>query len=477
MTNDHMDSDYSDSDSDSFVVEGQDESFSEEPSSDDDDDENERNWSAALQRIKDNDPAYKWFSGGMDSVRDITVEGWEELGGAIANNTHLELINLCNEEINDHEMSFLFRGLTRSSSLKQLYLPDNGLSAAGVRIMVPFLQNADSLQMMDLDMNVNIQSEGFNMLLRALCDSPIEHLSCCNCGIESIKIDSEHFPKYLTTLVLNGNDINITADGCRELAKLLRGGDATLKGLYLDDNKIDDEGVEILVDALQNNTSLTGLYLRGNDGISNQGEIMLLKLVNDVSSIKATLQSNHTLTELKVLEEEDEDDILQLIINTATEINREGHCNGEAIGREKVIQTQLYSERRVQLYRLQEVNHSIYSEIDPLHLPEVLSVIDRRHGQGELYLALSSSIMALFSTVNMKKCIQQERDYHAAKAAEHVAKVEELEDKLALMEEEEVAARSVGDDNINDRSNKIESDESRSNKRRRTWWWGFWGTA
>ena len=117
----------------------------------------------------------------------------------------------------------------------------------------------------------------------------------------------------------------------------------------------------------------------------------------------------------------------------------------------------------------------MYNEIDPLHLPEVLSIIDRSHGQGELYVALLSSIMALFSTVNLKECIQQERAYHASKAAEHTTKVEELDAKLAIMEEAE-AAMSAGVDNINHhRRIRVENDESHSNKRRRKWWWGLWG--
>ena len=118
----------------------------------------------------------------------------------------------------------------------------------------------------------------------------------------------------------------------------------------------------------------------------------------------------------------------------------------------------------------------MYSEIDPLHLPEVLALVGHYHDQGEVYVALLSSIMALFSTMNQKKCVQQERAYHAAKAAEHTAKVKELDAKLALLEEG-AAVRSVGVDNINHRRDKVESDESRSNKRRRKWWWGLWGST
>eukprot|EP00985_Skeletonema_marinoi_P024392 scaffold16933_cov88-Skeletonema_marinoi.AAC.1 len=81
-------------------------------------------------------------------------------------------------------------------------------------------------------------------------------------------------------------------------------------------------------------------------------------------------------------------------------------------------------------------------------------------------------MMILFFTVNVKKCIQQERDHHlakateyAAKVAEHRAKAEQLDAKLASMEE-------VVEGNERDQDNGL-----RSNKRRRKWWWGLWGGA
>eukprot|EP00985_Skeletonema_marinoi_P025770 scaffold19263_cov131-Skeletonema_marinoi.AAC.2 len=175
---------------------------------------------------------------------------------------------------------------------------------------------------------------------KALRDSPIEALNCDNCGIETIEIDSEHIPKQLITLRLSGNRID--ADGCRELSKLLQGG-AALKRLYLCNNRIDDDGVAILVDFLQSNTSLQILGLMSNEGIFAEGRKLCLKLVND----------QH--------------------INKAAHINAKNENDAEAAGKEKVIQTQLNSTQRAELAELQGVNRSFYSQINPLHLPEVPS--------------------------------------------------------------------------------------------------------
>jgi Ran GTPase-activating protein (RanGAP) involved in mRNA processing and transport len=410
-----------------------------------------------LQKIKENNPDTTELigNGSYERIQIMTDEEWEELGRDISNNTHLTNVFLYEGALNDHKMSFLFRGLTRSSSIKEMVFRDNQLSVEGVRSMVPFLQNANNITQLYLEGN-NVQSEGFNVLFRALRDSPIEMLNCSYNGIESIEIDNDHIPRNVKSLPLYGNRIN--ADGCRELAKLLQGENSTLTDLWLSNNKIDDEGVAILVDALQKNTSLDALGLAGNNDISKQGRIMLLKLVNDISSIKATLQSNHTLKYVSLNEIMDADDKIQTHIDMATEINSCHKINPKSAGREKVIQTQLHSVKRAELVDLQGINRSLFSEINPLHLPEVLSLIGRRHGVRDLFDALSLSIISLLSTVNRKKFIQQKKDYHAtiianlsAIIAEHRAKVEELDAELGVIE---VAEGNEVNEEIEYRSNK-----------------------
>eukprot|EP00984_Skeletonema_dohrnii_P013071 scaffold5383_cov152-Skeletonema_dohrnii-CCMP3373.AAC.6 len=408
-------------------------------------------WLFDLQRIRENDPCKTelYWKGAFDLfgehnyVQNITDEDWEQIGHAISSNTHLASVRLDDGALNDQNMAFLFRGLTRSRSIKTTSLYANDFSVDGVRSMVPFLRNANNLRYLNVSCS-NIQSEGFNMLFRALRDSPICSLVCKGCDIELIEIDNNYIPNNLKCLDLISNNIN--ADGCRELAKLLRGKDATLTTLWLSDNKIDDEGVGILVDALQNNTSLTALSLSENDGISKQGPTTLLKLVNNISSIKATLRSNHTLKNI-FLSKLDAEEECGAHIGHALAINTKYKDDLETAGREKVIQTQLHSARRAKLADLQGVNHSVYSEINPLHLPEVLSLVGRHHGHGELYVALKSSIAGVISTVNRKEFIRQQRDYHLAKA-------EQLNAELAAIEAAEGDTVHVGN-------------ESHSNKRRR----------
>ena len=365
----------------------------------------------ALRNAKDN----LHIEGGYGPVTSLSDEDWEQIGRDMNGSNYLEYLSLFGGILNDQKMSYLFQGLTGSNTIKQINLRNNDFGVEGVRSMVPFLQNTSNLKKLNVSNN-NIGSEGFALLWRALCDRPINHLIVSSCGIDSIEID-DRTPNNLTRLFFDHNAINV--DGCIELAKLLQRRDSNLDKLYIGYNRIDDEGVAILVDALENNTSLRVLHLEGNRGITVEGRKLLLKLVNDVSSIKATLNSNHRLKMVDVSYQNGAE--IQDQIVTATYSNEVYGPDIERIAKAKVIHTQLQSVKRQQLRRLQGVeraNDTVYNEIDPLHLPEVLSIVGRAHGQKELYAALKSSVAALFSTVDKETVVQQKRDYHAAKVAE-----------------------------------------------------------
>jgi hypothetical protein len=438
---------------------GSDDGESGDDSSESSSDEEIDDISVMLRRVKENsfltttlhvgDEHSEWVQNNM------TDEEWEELGRDVSNNCCLEELDI-NDTLSDQRMTFFFRGLIRSTSVKNVDLMYNGFGFEGVRSMLPFLQNTNNLRELNVTGN-NIASEGFKLLWGALRDSSIKELWCASCGLDSIEIDSEGIPPNLRLLWFEKNNIN--ADGCREVAKLLQGS-STLKNLSLRNNNIDDVGVAILVNALQSNRTLRKLDLGKNEGISVEGASSCLRLVNNISSTNATLQSNHTLQKLKVKRIQydvlgtDVNSEIQAQINCAVAINVNYKKDPEAAGKIKVVRTQLHSETRAELANLQGVDRSLYSDINALHLPEVLALVGQHHGQGELYVALKSSIVTLFSTVNRKKFIQQQRDYHVTKA-------EQLNAELAAIEVAEGDAVEI-------------ERQSRSNKRRRKWWWGLW---
>ena len=386
-----------------------------------------------LPRIRDNNPQVTelYLTGVFNIIETMTNEEWEQLGRYLSNNSHIEQATIEDGSLSDETVHVLFRSLTRSSSIQALSLRNNEMNIAAIRSMVPFLENAACLRQLNIDCN-EIKSTGFGILVRALSNSPIEKLSCEDCEIESIEIiDTNFFPPKLKNLNLSKNTFDV--EGCQELAKLLQWKESSLVQLDICSCEINDEGVAVLVDALRNNTTLQKIYLVGNDDtISMRGEIMMLKLVNDISSIKATLQSNHTLQHIQIREYHGSSleyglDV-QDLNDSATETN--ALMDGEdtlAIGRLKLVETQLHYATRVTFAQLQGVKHSLYSEIKSLHLPEVLSLIGHEYGQNELYMALKLSIEGVMSIVDRKECLRQQRDFYLAKAAEINAELEKIE--------------------------------------------------
>lgn len=398
-----------------------------------------------------------------DSIPESWAEqNWEALGRDIMDNEHLlDLyftlsINYIEGSahsgvLSDENMISIFKGLTRSNTIRSLKLCRNRFGVRGIQAMVPFLMNSSNLGSLNLSRN-NIQSEGFNNVFRALRDSPIVMLSCGWCGVENLEIDSDHIPKRLQYVSLVGNNIN--SEGCRELTKLLLKEDGIVEMLGLKENNIDDEGVEILVDALRENTSLKVITLDANEGITMKGKSLMLKLVNDISSIDATLQSNHTLTTfgqsfvegidfVGMFGNNSPNHLIHREINIALQTNITSQTETDiaaAAGRKKVISTQLSSRERTLLCHLQDVdvcNEALFSEINPLHLPEVLALVGRYHGQSELYVALVSSIAGLFSTINRKKFLQERVEYHLSIIKDHAATVETLRNEITAIEEAE----------------------------------------
>eukprot|EP00985_Skeletonema_marinoi_P027785 scaffold23354_cov160-Skeletonema_marinoi.AAC.3 len=380
----------------------------------------------------------------------MTDNGWEKFGRDVSNSNYLDDLQFSNC-LDDHNMSFLFRGLTRSSSIRRLGLFYNGLGFSGVQSMVPFLQNASNLLELNINYN-NIKSEGFNLLFRALRDSPINHLRACYCGLDSIKIDDAYVPNNLLSLFLFGN--NIKADGCRELAKLLQRENATLEQLLLVHNKIDNEGIEILVNALRTNTSLKLIDLQNNVGSTIEGIKLLLNLVNDISSIKATLQSNHTLQGIICDDSFEGTDVVRKL-KRILQINKNG------AGREKVICTQLDSKLRAEMCSLQGLEHSgkPLTEIGPLLLPEVLEIVGKHHGLSGFYESFRTSVADLWTTINREVWLQQE-----------IEKISQEIDVLAakrLELEKQRAAFGVEVAEIRQQSAAVANDGSHSSKRPR----------
>ena len=156
---------------------GSDDSSSDEESSSLLDEDPETEFRNEWRRVKDNDPNQTMIEmyGGDDIYENITGNDWEHLGRDMNDSNCLESLTFCDGALNDIKMTSLFRELTGSSSINDIYFTNNDIGVEGVRSMVPFLQNASNLTKIDFYGNY-IGSEGFSTLFRALSDSPIKIL-------------------------------------------------------------------------------------------------------------------------------------------------------------------------------------------------------------------------------------------------------------------------------------------------------------
>jgi len=109
------------------------------------------------------------------------------------------------------------------------------------------------------------------------------------------------FPE-LAGLYLPGNKID--KEGFTRLNEYLASDSCQLELLNLCDTGMADEDISSLTRALKHNRSVIGLHLTGN-ACGAAGYRSILKMLVDISSIEATLESNTCLREIKLPKEND----------------------------------------------------------------------------------------------------------------------------------------------------------------------------
>ena len=267
--------------------------------------------------------------------------------------------------------------------------------------------NYTKLSDINFDRNDNFNTECFELLIGTLHDKSTEELSFKYCNITDISaIQTNALPK-LDDLNLSGN--NIGREGCRALGGLLKKKGSTLKVLALDDCGIDNEGAVILATLLKNNNTLETLYLR-RSSISEKGHIAFLKLLNDISSIDGTCNSNHTLRDMSISGQRNETiDGIVSCLQTALSINHNANFFGHNPVRAKIIQSQLNSQTRKKYCHLQGIEYSfgnLLADVEPALLPCVLALIGEKHGHSEFYTSLIPLVPDLMSFLDTRGMIE-----------------------------------------------------------------------
>ena len=430
-----------------------------------------------INQIKANDPAFTEFCLYDRDAKKFSDLSWELLGSYIAQNEHLDIINLVGCNLTDSEMSLLFRNWTRSDSLKEVNISGNMIGIVGIRSMVSFLKNARNLRELCIGDNRDTNTECFRVLVEALHSGggTIEALRLWSDKIEDITALERYPLPHLRYLVLDNNNIRrfptslenytnleelhlrnnqIGREGFRSIANLLEKDSSRVKYLDLDSTDMCDEDAEVIANSLTYNTSLTDIHLEGSvcSRRDADGHRAFLKLVNDVSSIERTHNSNHTLKTLSLPRSTDAAiQEFKTHIDCAMRINK---YEERSHGRAKVVEAQLNSDERMELCHLQGIGYSygsIFAEIEPILLPEVFALVGERYGQDELYQMLITAAPDLVSIVNRRAVIKERIAEKSARIAALEAEVSAIKDEvhelngeLASFESEETHKPMIG---------------------------------
>jgi len=424
-----------------------------------------------IDRLKNNDPNLTDLMINCFVANNFSDVAWKLLGRYIANNYYLKSITFRTRLLNDSTMSSLFEELSSrgSRSLKTMVLTKAEFGIEGTKSFAAFLKNSH-LTRLEISENECACAECFRLIIDALQveGGSIESLRIRGCaGIDSISALEHHTLPQLRVLNVDQNNIRslpslegysslerlslegnwIGRRGYPSIAKLLQKGTPPVKSLDLTFTGMRDLEAELIADSLRRNTSLNHLRLEGNR-VNDGGRRAFLKLLCDVSSIKNTCNSNHTLRSIELPRSLDPGLVPMFnYIDIAMITNKAYGGNPRAVSRAKVVETQLCSYTRMKLSRLQLVEcrySSILPQIEPVLLPNVLAMVGDVHGQSELYRMLNATVSDLASIVNKKTALKERMADNESRIL--TLNTEYAREKSALLVEYErrLAALSAG---------------------------------
>ena len=234
---------------------------------------------STLYKIKDNDPSLcqLWICNenqvhdGRDYSPDTSTElAW--LGyflGSNSNVKHLHITNIDLSLFNNPGKDVFFRGLGNNTKLSEIEVNECQVGAEGIRQL---------------------------SLAIGECNHSLKHLI-----LQDNEIGDGHLVDVIAALSMHPQleQLDLTwmeigINGCTALSTLLRCTTTRLQKLNLHGNNIDDEGVEVLVNALANINTLRTLNLSSNRSITITGWTAVSTLLEVPSSLEdLTIHSNN----------------------------------------------------------------------------------------------------------------------------------------------------------------------------------------
>ena len=239
---------------------------------------------------------------------------------ALQHITTLRILGLSNNEIPQEACDNLTLAIKSNKHLKQLWLNDNNLYSSA-NIILNSLTTITTLTVLNLDNNQITQEAGETLASIIMYNTGLEML-CLNSnnlrlGILKVAKALQHITT-LRALSLGNN--NIPQEACGELALAIK-SNKRLKWLWLNDNNLQNSSIcilktlssfstlkvlnmqgneigrkcgKVLESVINSNSSLTELYLNGNN--LQKSAIGILEALQNISTLELLDLGNNSLT-------------------------------------------------------------------------------------------------------------------------------------------------------------------------------------
>ena len=254
----------------------------------------------------------------------IVNDHWDELEEAIDRKKHttdIRVIHIENVELKKERLAILVdicsRG-TATNSCKVVIFNNVNLCEDGIILLSELVDVSSKLQYFCIDYNRINSMESARCLSRSLkSHNLIDRLSLAHCDLGSNPdILSVLLQSDIKQIDLENN--NIDSLGAVRIAEYFE-GNPPIRRIYLTHNRLNDDDVILISQALKRNTNLKTIHLYTNN-FTSIGVKALLTCVFDSSSLNAISESNHTLCRMIVFFEEN--DRLQDCIDRMLELGQ-----------------------------------------------------------------------------------------------------------------------------------------------------------
>lgn len=286
-----------------------------------------------------------------------SVNKLQRICNAIATNTHM--VDVCFDspfglsDVAVHRQPRLFEGLTINTSINSLGISRCNLSVGvGYQVLNAYKKNSQQLTKLAVWRCLPLHSDSIytlNLCSTLSACTNLRELSITSCGINCLIVSGiVDALKGGTHTQLEKLDLqkNCISDiGAVKLASLLKDTNCSIKVLELQDNTISNLGARSTAKALSINHTLEAVYLDGNR-ISEEGWDAFSSILCNPSSLDTTYSSNHTLTSLARDRNEQHipNKVLSLLqLNKGVSwVNHQSHIKKKSyVIRQKILQTYL----------------------------------------------------------------------------------------------------------------------------------------